>query len=147
MNEGKNYRECDEHISDREAGKVPGGSGCMKRLGIGCLIASGVLLLVGVVGGYLFYRSVQKEGGWEAYINKKSAEYLDYIVDAGVQSLPLNKVERESISVPIARLSEKMKSGEISAEKSMELVNNAMHTCLPEVFIVLVFQARQEKVQ
>ncbi|MBN2643477.1 MAG: hypothetical protein JXR78_17630 [Victivallales bacterium] len=146
MNDNNN-RECEEHISDRDAGKVPGSSGCMKRLGIGCLIVSVVLLLIGVVGGYFFYRSVQNAGGWEAYINKKSAEYLNYIVDAGVKSLPLNKVERESISMPVARLSEKMKSGEISAEKSMELVSNAMHTCLPEVFIVLVFQARQEQMQ
>jgi hypothetical protein len=147
MNKNNSNRECEEHISDRDAGKVPGGSGWMKRLGIGCLVVSVVLLLIGVVGGYFFYRSVQNAGGWEAYINKKSAEYLNYIVDAGVKSLPLNKVERDSITIPVARLSEKMKSGEISAEKSMELVNNAMRTCLPEVFIVLVFQARQEQMQ
>ncbi len=122
-----------------------GNSGCYKQFGKGCLVVLIVLLVLGSIGAIVMYRKVQAEGGWQPYLNKKSAEYMQYAVKANLETLPLNKLERESITTPIAVLADKMRTGEIDAAKSVKLVQSAYHTCLPEVLMLLSFQSKRIK--
>ncbi len=138
--------EAPRELESDQYDSIPSGnSGCYKQLGKGCLITFIVLLVLGSIGAIVIYRSVQKAGGWKSYLNKKSAEYMQYAVKANLENLPLNKHEKESISAPMAILADKMRIGQIDAIKSVKLVQAAYHTSLPEVLMLLSFQAKRIK--
>lgn len=123
----------------------PSNSGCMKQFGKGCLITVVVMLILGSIGAVVMYRRIQDAGGWTPYLNKKSAEYMQYAVKANIEKLPLNKNEKESITEPMTILAEKMRTGQIDTARSVKLVQAAYHTILPEVLMVLSFQAKRVK--
>ncbi len=119
--------------------------GYMKQLGIGCLILLAILLVGGVIIFFQFRSSIKAAGGYEAWKNKKSAEFIDYVVKQSMAPLPLNELEKASINQVADKVSARIQKGEIDVVKCTELVNAGYRSILPEVFIALTFQQRHLK--
>jgi len=117
-------------------------SGCMKKIGIGCLVLLGIVIVAGVIIGIRFHSAVKAAGGYESWKNRKTAEFMDYAVRQSLSGLPLNNTEKATITKVTDRLAEQLRRGEINPEKSTEMILAAYHGALPEVFIALYFQSR-----
>ncbi len=120
-------------------------NGCTKQIGIGCLVLLIILLVGGTIIGLKFRSSVKEAGGFKAWQNQKTAEFMDYIVQQSLSKMPLNDNEKASINKVVKRVSEKLLKGEIDERKSSDLVIAGYRSVLPEVFISLYFQKQQIK--
>ena len=114
----------------------------LKKVGIGCLIGLGIILLFAVIGGIKIYFDVKNAGGMDNYVRQKSAEELQYRINAAVDALPLNTPEKQSITTPVRLLAERMAKGDVSVKQSSLLVVKTFQSPAIEAIIALLFQNR-----
>lgn len=117
----------------------------MKKIGLGCLAILCVLLVVGVIGGLKLHSAIKAAGGWESFIRQKSSEYMQAAVNEAVEVLPLNTLEKQSITEPVRKLSARMSKGEVNPAQSRLVVLGTYRSLLPEAFMALIFQRKYLK--
>jgi|GEM_PF-2585412 len=115
----------------------------LKKVGIGCLVGLGILLVVLAAGGVKIYFDVKKAGGVEPYIRQKSAEELQVRTSAAVDQLPLNQHEKESITMPVRQLAGRIAKNEFDVRRSNLLLVNALQSPALDALLALLFQMRQ----